>query len=328
MVRQRLDQERAALQPGDIRHLDLHLIRVLRTLLIEGSVSRAARKLNQSQPQISAALARLRRLTGDQLLIRSRRGMTPTEYGQSLIEPATRVLEDVQALFTNRTPFEPARSSRNFAIAVPDYLGAPLLAALFAEIRSAAPTIRIAIKPITSDAQAAEMLEAGDADLVIESNIIRSGHIRFAELFDDTVVSIARATVIERRRLTLKAYLQLPHIAAAPSSGTRPGFVDRFLATKKLRRNVQAWVPYLNTLPEILSTTDLVFTTTKHLAAHLVTTGRDLVMFSPPIAFPKVRYYQLWHNRAHASEDQRWLLAVVESVVRRQVAMLQGRNVE
>src|SRR5579885_2840678 len=74
---------------ADLRHLDLYLVRVLRTLIVERSVSRTARKLNQSQPQISAALARLRRLTGDQLLIRSQRGMTPTEYGQSLVGPAS-----------------------------------------------------------------------------------------------------------------------------------------------------------------------------------------------------------------------------------------------
>src|SRR6185437_7282988 len=151
MVRQ-LKQTRAALSAApDLRHVDLHLIRVLRTLLVERSVSRAARKLGQGQPQVSAALRRLRELTGDPLLIRSQRGMTPTEYGQSLIEPATRLIEEFHALFATRASFDPKHSARTFTVALPDYIAAPLLGALVAELRRSAPLAKLAIRPLTSD---------------------------------------------------------------------------------------------------------------------------------------------------------------------------------
>ena len=61
--------------------LDAHLLQVLYVLLTEKSVSNAAKRLNQSQPAISTALKKLREITGDQLLVRSRNGMTPTERG-------------------------------------------------------------------------------------------------------------------------------------------------------------------------------------------------------------------------------------------------------
>jgi len=304
----------------DLRHVDLHLIRVLRTLLVERSVSRAARKLGQGQPQVSAALRRLRELTGDALLIRSQRGMTPTEYGQSLIEPATRLIAEFQTLFASRAPFDPRRTTRTFTVALPDYIAAPLLGALVAELRSTAPLARLAIRPLTSDAQAAEMLEAGEADLVIESNVIRSGHVRFAVLFEDNVASVAGAAVVgDAPAMTVADYLKLAHIAAAPGSGTRPGFVDRVLAKKGLARNIQAWVPYLNTLPEILAKTDLVFTTSRHLAVYIAASGPRLVTFTPPVAFPKIRYYQMWHNKTHTNPDHRWLRALVHAVAKREV---------
>lgn len=323
MVRRPLRQTKAALSAvPELRHVDLHLIRVLRTLLVERSVSRAARVLGQGQPQVSAALRRLRDMTGDPLLIRSQRGMTPTAYGQSLIEPATRLIEEFRALFASRAPFDPVRTTRTFTIAVPDYISAPLLGAVFAELRGTAPKAKIAIRPITSDAQGVEMLEAGDADLVIESNVIRSGHVRFAELFEDTVASVAQAAVIGRSALTVEGYLALAHIAAAPGSGTRPGFVDRVLAKKGLRRNIQAWVPYLNTLPEILAESDLVFTTSRHLADYVAASGRGLVVVTPPIPFPKIRYYQMWHNRTHGAPDHQWLRTLVQAVVRRETKRL------
>ena len=61
--------------------IELHLIRVLHTLITERSVSRAALRLQSSQPAVSAQLKRLRELTGDQLLVRAGNGMTPTAFG-------------------------------------------------------------------------------------------------------------------------------------------------------------------------------------------------------------------------------------------------------
>ena len=74
--------------------IDTYLLRVLHTLLMERSVTRAAVKLNQSQPAISAALRRLRDITGDPLLVRGKAGMVPTEYGLRLLEPTQNALRD------------------------------------------------------------------------------------------------------------------------------------------------------------------------------------------------------------------------------------------
>ena len=72
--------------------IDLHLIRVLHTVLTERSVSRSAIKLGMYQPAVSAALKKLRELAGDPLLVRSGAGMVPTEAALRMIEPAAALL--------------------------------------------------------------------------------------------------------------------------------------------------------------------------------------------------------------------------------------------
>jgi DNA-binding transcriptional LysR family regulator len=57
--------------------LDLNLLTVLDALLEEGSVTGAADRLRLSPPAISRTLGRIRRLTGDDILVRTGRTMTP-----------------------------------------------------------------------------------------------------------------------------------------------------------------------------------------------------------------------------------------------------------
>jgi DNA-binding transcriptional LysR family regulator len=79
--------------------IDLHLIRVLHTVLTERSVSRAAMRLGMYQPAVSAALKRLRELSGDPLLVRSGAHMVPTVAALRMIEPAASILRSAEVLF-------------------------------------------------------------------------------------------------------------------------------------------------------------------------------------------------------------------------------------
>ena len=86
----------------DFDTIDLHLIRVLHTVIHERSVSRAALKLASTQPAVSAQLKRLRALTGDPLLVRAGQQMQPTETALQLLDPAARMLQDAERLFSRQ----------------------------------------------------------------------------------------------------------------------------------------------------------------------------------------------------------------------------------
>ena len=61
----------------NLQGLDLNLLRTLNVLLSENNVTRAAQRLNLSQPSVSVQLARLREIFADPLLLPGPRGMQP-----------------------------------------------------------------------------------------------------------------------------------------------------------------------------------------------------------------------------------------------------------
>jgi DNA-binding transcriptional LysR family regulator len=124
---------------AEMTTIDLHLIRVLHTLITERSVSRAALRLHSTQPAVSAQLRRLRELTGDALLVRSGHGMQPTAAALQLLEPASQVLQGADRLFSRRlrsAPFDAAAAGEStFRVAASDYLDPLFLPALVTHIK-------------------------------------------------------------------------------------------------------------------------------------------------------------------------------------------------
>src|ERR1700760_4923203 len=84
-----------------VRRMDLNLVVPLNALLEQRHVTRAAEAVGIGQSAMSAALARLRRLFGDPLLVRNGRGHEPTPMGQSLVGAVHSVLTGLEQLLTN-----------------------------------------------------------------------------------------------------------------------------------------------------------------------------------------------------------------------------------
>src|SRR5689334_3780434 len=81
-------------------HMDLNLLVALDALLEEGSVTGAAERLHLSAPAMSRALARIRRATGDDILVRSGRAMTPTPRALELRDEAHELVRRATAVLT------------------------------------------------------------------------------------------------------------------------------------------------------------------------------------------------------------------------------------
>src|SRR4051794_10288093 len=72
---------------------DLH---VLMSVVQAGSMGKAARALNTTQPNISRAIGELESVLGVRLLDRHRGGVEPTQYGRALIECAMTVFDNLR----------------------------------------------------------------------------------------------------------------------------------------------------------------------------------------------------------------------------------------
>jgi DNA-binding transcriptional LysR family regulator len=294
--------------------LDIWLVRVLRTLLVERSVTQTALRLNQTQPAISTALRRLREILGDPILVRGKAGMVPTEYGESLLQHAQRVLRDVDFVSTPHGDFDPARSKRTFRVAAPDYLNDFFMPTLIACFREAAPAARLEILSLSPTLDHYASLDAGELDIVIGNWPKPDARFAKSDLFADKVVCMMRADhPLAREPLTREAYLGAAHLAPTPYTGANAGAIDLGFAKARAERRIVATLPYFGLVPQVLLQSDLVFTTTRRFAIHYASL-MPLAVIEPPIAFPRIRSYQMWHPQPDRPSDVGWLRDLIDQV--------------
>ena len=118
-------------------------------------------------------------------------------------------------------------------------------------------------------------------------------------------VALDRFEPIATRDLRVD-YMRAAHVVPMPYSISQRGVIDSVLASMRINRDERVAVQSFTAAPYLLQGTDLVFTTTRHFAqfyAQLL----PLAIIPSPIAFPPMRFYQLWHERNHHSAGHRWL---------------------
>src|SRR4051812_7230642 len=147
-------------------NIDIRLLRAFVVLMAEKNVSTAAEHLGISQPAASHALARLRALFDDPLLIRSRHGMVPSTRAPEFEQGVRALLATYDGLLGIARPFDPAVSSQTFVISAPEYAERLLLPGLARRVRAEAPQVGLEVHTPDRD-RALELLETGRVDLRI-----------------------------------------------------------------------------------------------------------------------------------------------------------------
>ncbi|MFI0350726.1 LysR family transcriptional regulator [Actinomadura sp. 9N407] len=168
----------------NLASLDLNLLVALQALLEERNVTRAGRRIGLSQPAMSAALARLRRHFGDELLTRSGSGYHLTPLGTALLGRVPTACELLERIFSSQAEFDPARDSREFTILTSDYGVAAFGAALARAAHAEAPGVRIRFRQVPADIGESTDLLLGAVDGLLMPHGIISGYPS-VELFTD-----------------------------------------------------------------------------------------------------------------------------------------------
>ena len=283
-------------------------------MLTERSVSRAAIRLGMHQPAVSASLKRLRDFAGDPLLVRSGSGKVATEAGLHMIEPSASILRGAEMLFADVRGFEPASARTTFRLAASDYLDSLFLPRLVTRVKALAPLCHIEIQPLSADSDYRAHLAQGDVDIVIGNWTTPPQDLHLGVLFDDEVVSMVSAQhPAVRRGWDSAAWLAADHVAPGATHPGAKGVLEEYLCSLGLERNITTRVAHFSLIPAMVASTLLVLTTGSKYCERYV--GRLPVrILACPIAFPRMRYYQLWHERTHASAASRWLRERVKEV--------------
>lgn len=303
--------------------IDVHLVRVLHTLIAERNVSRTAVRLGSSQPLVSAQLKRLRELTGDPILVRSGSGMAPTAVALAMDAHARQILQAAETLFSPRLrsgSFDPATSDALFRIVASDYLDPRFLPGIAARTRRFAPGIRLEFLPLADGYDYAAALAEGSADLVIGNWLKPPEDLHLGRLITDEIVCLVAedhpfVKLSATRQWTAERYLAADHIAPARFQIGSEGVVDDHLAAIGLKRRLAVRCAHFSLIPTMVAQGRLVLTTGR-LYCQQQLEQLAVKIIRCPVLFPPLRYFQLWHPLSRASPALTWFREQVREVAR------------
>ena len=300
----------------NIAGVDLNLLKVFEALIQERNVTRAAGRLGITQPGLSHALGRLRQLLGDELFVRTPRGMQPTSRALEMAPAVSDILGRVREVVAGDTGFDPAAARQRFTLGLSDYAAYLLLPRLLARLEREAPGATILVRH-TSHSRGLGMLADLEAELIVGNFPPPPGYLRAELLWRDGLVCAVRRghPVLGRnlnRDLDLETYLAMRHLHVS-LQGEPKGYLDDVLAARGLRRNIVATVGHFLVGPLLLGSTDYIATEPEKILRPL-SGPLGLTVLPPPLEIPRFPVVQAWHQRHERDPAQRWLRQVVREV--------------
>ncbi|WP_433260345.1 LysR family transcriptional regulator [Actinosynnema sp. CS-041913] len=290
---------------------DLNLLVTLDVLLEEGSVTRAGERLALSPSAMSRALARLRRATGDPLLVRAGRGLVPTPHAVALRDRVRRLVQEAEEVLRPASPLDLATLERTFALRSSDGFVERFGPALVAEVGREAPGVRLRFLRKTKKDTAP--LRDGVVDL--ETGVVEQApapDVVSEPLFTDRFIGVVRsAHPLSTGKVTAARYASSRHVHVS-RRGLPEGLVDAALPTGHHRRIV-TMVDGFGAALALANASDLVATVPDRHTAHL---RQGMCSFELPFRAPEVTVSLLWHVRLDADPAHRWLRDRVVDVCR------------
>jgi DNA-binding transcriptional LysR family regulator len=289
-------------------HVDLNLLIALDALLEENSVAAAAERLHLSPPAMSRTLSRIRRATGDDILVRSGRTMTPTPRALELREETRELVRRATAVLTPPGPLDLDTLDRVFTIRGHDALAAALAPPLTALTAATAPHVRIRLLAEPS-ADVAD-LARGHTDLEIGATAPSRPEIAAKTIGTDHMVAVfLDGHPLARGDLTSERLAAASHVTVS-RRGRLHGVIDDVLAGQGLTRRVAASLPSSSAALDLVARSDLV-TTVAEQVCRPVWTRLGLLTRPFPFPVPPVPVILTWHHRSDTDPAHTWLRAQV-----------------
>jgi LysR family nod box-dependent transcriptional activator len=285
--------------------LDLNLMVALNALLEECSVTKAADRLNTTQPAMSAALGKLREYFDDELLTRVGRDMVPTAQAECLKRPIAEVLAAIQHAMRTKAGFDPGLSDRVFRIMMSDYMASITMPPLIEVLRRTAPSVQVDIVP--SDDSMLTKLERGDIDLTVApEKFLSPEHPSSVVSEDEYVVVVDKNQDKIGDSISLDQYLEMEHVVVNLSIDRATMFEDWFLEHFGISRKYVVSVPTFSIVPALIVNTKLIATMHRKLAERL-SQHFDIRLVAVPDVFPTFREHMQWHRLRDHDPGLAWL---------------------
>ena len=286
----------------NVQAIDLNLLRVFDAVLQERSVTAAAGRLGLTQPAVSNALSRLRKLLGDALFVRTPAGMDATPFARGVAEPVRQALALLDSALAHGPGFEPATATRAFRFYMSDLGQIEFLPPLIERVQRAAPGVRLEAVALDIE-DIAGALATGALDLAVGFLPGLGPPVSRRALFRDPYLCLMRADH-QIKALTKRKFLDASHALVTYRGGHR--VVEEALERAGLARRIALRLPHFTVVPMVLERTDLLCTLPARVARVFERRGK-LKSLPPPVPIPVADVAVHWHERFEADQGNRWL---------------------
>lgn len=286
--------------------LDLNLLMALDALLDEKSVSRAAQRLNLSQPAMSAALGRIRDYFNDPILKLHGKRMVPTHHALRIHEELKQVLGSVDSLISKTASFDPATSTRKFVITSSDYISQVIFVPLLRRLRSEAPNIQIELLPPADSTQ--ELLAQGRIDLVLLPTQMLADDFPWELVFKERFVVVGcKTNPLFKKGLSEQEFYESGHVVVKLGRLRPLSVTEQSLKARKKRRETDIVVSSFHMAPEIVVGTDRVTVMHERLAK-IIAQRLPIAITDIPFDFPVLEECVQYHSTRIDDPGIRWMI--------------------
>lgn len=293
----------------ELKDIDLNLLVIFNQLLTERKVSKVAENLGLGQPAVSNALARLRKLFGDELFLRTSSGMQPTPFADQLAESIGYALGMIHGAINVKNSFDPASSQRRFTVGMTDIGEIYFLPLLMEKIQKVAPGVSISTVRNTA-VNLKDAMEAGHVDLAIGLlPQLKAGFFQQRLFSQQYVCAFRKNHSLDKRKISPADFFAADHVVIA-SAGTGHGKVDEILDSGSQKRRIRLAVPHFVAIGHILQSTDMVATVPERLAEKMATPFK-LQYVNHPVKLPQIAINLFWHAKYHKDPANQWLRSLV-----------------
>lgn len=294
--------------------LDLNLLVVIEAIMLERNVTRAAASLSMSQPAVSNALRRARKLTSDQLFLKVADGVQPTSRMLAIWPELHRSLAVIRASIAPEH-FDPRSDPTSFRIAVTDSLAVDAVCNIALKLQAMSPYARVAFS-FHTNASSLEGIERGTLDCAVGMFPSLPRDIHVQGLRTDHYVCVMRPGHPLGEEMSMDQFIAASHVLVTPS-GMELGVVDGWLSLHGRTRTIAIVVNHFSDALRIVAASDLLTCVPsgfmhgprKELRAQQKLIARDL-----PFDSEKLVYKLIWHERLHTHPAHQWFRSLVAGV--------------
>lgn len=293
-----------------LSEIDLNLLVVFNHLLAERRVSTVAEIMGRSQPAISSALNRLRHLMGDELFVRTSRGMEPTAHALYIAESIAYALGTIESAINEQETFDPLTDTRRFTLGLSDIGEINLLPQFMRRLKTLAPKISIStLRDNTSSLQ--ENMESGHVDIAVGMlPQLKTGYFQRRLFKQRYVCMFKRGHILERASQPLEAFAAAEHLVVAPPESGHAE-VNDWIERAGIRRNARLTVPHYAAVGPILAQEDAMIATVPESYARQCQEPFGLSYVEHPLALPEIDVNVFWHAKFHRQPSNKWLRTVM-----------------